>query len=263
MKRAPCAMCLVCALSCLMGMCFLATQAAGPSDRWRTRLESLRPDNPLAYFELAEEMADAVASDAEIELARRLFALAGAIDPKAFGRSACLAMAHMERDERARQRLLALAALLDQHRFTSLPDAHGASAVRQPSRNIPALRAATEALSRYREGHGALAITAARKPGAIELLESGSSALPGGLARFLEDCKLYRGQLKPSLTNEDINSMLRLEAAWLAGDDRSWSSELFLTHGKPLIEVDPDRLEESLGVDATRSVFRNGSWVRP
>lgn len=263
MKRAACAICVMSVFIGMMGMRLWATQAAGQTDRWRVRLESLRPENPLAYFELAEELAEAAANDAELDLARRLCALAGALDPKMLGRSACLALAHMERDEQARQRLLALAALLDQNRFTSLPDDRSAAAVRQPSRNIPALRAATEALSRYREGQGAMAITAARKPGAMQLLESGSSALPGGLARFLEDCKLYRGQLKPALTNEDINAMLRLEAAWLAGDDRSWASELFLTKGKPLIEVDPDRLEESLGIDASRNMYRNGTWVKP
>jgi hypothetical protein len=248
-----------------IGMRHFATQAAAGADRWRTRLESLRPEQPMAYFELAEEIADAAAEsdEADRDLARRLFALAGALESKSLGRSACLAMAELESDEQARLRLLALAELLDANRFTSLPDAQHAGAVRPAGRNIPALRAATEALSRYREGQGALAITAARRPGVMPLLESGSAALPGGLARFMEDCKVYRGQLKPTLTNEDINAMLRLEAAWLAGDDRSWSSELFLTRGKPLIEVDPDRLEESLGVDASRSVYRNGAWARP
>jgi hypothetical protein len=55
--------------------------------------------------------------------------------------------------------------------------------------------------------------------------------------------------------------MLRLETALLAGSDRPWSSALLYGEGRPLIEVDPARLEETLGVDGSRPLYRAGRWV--
>jgi hypothetical protein len=55
--------------------------------------------------------------------------------------------------------------------------------------------------------------------------------------------------------------MLQFEAALLAGDNRSWAGDLLLTGGRPLIEVDPDRLDEALGVDASRPCYRQGKWT--
>ena len=66
------------------------------------------------YFELAEEIADAAKNDEERQLARHVFALAGALDPRHLGRSACLALAQLEDQPTARARLLALASLLSQ-----------------------------------------------------------------------------------------------------------------------------------------------------
>jgi hypothetical protein len=226
------------------------------------RLEALHPGNPLAYFELAEELADAPQSDADKETARTVFALSAALDSRHLGRSACLALAQMETDAATRRRLLALATLLESHRFSSMPSAT-AVANRRAAPAPAAVVAAAESLSRYRKGQGALALTAAKEPGAMDVLQSASAAIPGGLERFLEDCKLYRGQVKPNLSPDEVNTLLRLEAALLAGEDRSWSGELLLTRGEALVEVDPDRLEESLGIDASRCVYRSGRWVKP
>ena len=226
------------------------------------RLSALDPSNPRAYFELAEEVADASTDEQQLELARRLFALSAVLDPRTYGRSACLALAPLERDATAQRRLKALASLLDDHRFSSVPSS-SAELDQRVTFTPEAIVGATEALGRYRNGQGALALTAARKPGVMEVLESANSAIPGGVARFLEDCKLYRGSVKPSLSDDEINALLRLEASLLAAGNRSWSGELLMSGGRPLVEVDPDRLEESLGVDASRCVYRNGRWVKP
>ena len=66
---------------------------------------------------------------------------------------------------------------------------------------------------------------------------------------------------KPALSQIDLMTMLRFEAALLAGPHRSWSSDLLLTNGQPLIEADPDRLADMLGVDASKPYFRHGRWV--
>jgi hypothetical protein len=236
-----------------------APSAAGIEDLTQ-RLEALRPQHAMAYFELAEEVAD-VADDEDMRaLARRLFGLAGVLDAEHLGRSACLALADMEENELARRRLLALAALLGGGGLAQAAPAEAvAGGGEAPSRT--AVLAVTEAFSLYRRGRGSQAMTVLDKPGAMELLRALDPQLPGGANRFLEDCRHYRGQLRPSLSEGDLTRMLRLEIALLAGIERPWSSELLLGRGRPLVEVDPDRLEEALGVNAARSIYRNGRWV--
>ncbi len=234
-------------------------QAVGsePANRWEARLAALDPTNPLAYFELAEDIADDHVDEAQRDLARHLFALAGVLDPARLGRSASLALADMEDREHVKRQLLALAALLDER--------GGVAGWGQPD-EVPQISASAavavgEALSYYRRGRGSRALAVLEKPGAMALLESAGGVLRGGARRFVEDCKLYRGRRKPTVTEDDLRRMLQLEAAVLAGVDRAWSGELLLGRGRPLVEVDPDNLQQTLGVDASRPYYRRGRWV--
>ena len=234
----------------------LATTRASRTE-WKDRLESLKPIEPTMYFELAEEVADSATNDGDRQLARQLFSLAAALDPDRLGKSACLALYDLEADELAKRRLLALASLLSEN-------AIGQTGLLQSRESVdssaPAALAAAETLALYRKGKGPQALSTLRRGGAQELLEKHQRFVPGGLARLLEDCKHYNGQMKPTLSGSEITRMLRLETALLEGADRSWESDLMLQQGKPLIEVDPLRLAESLGVDATRPYYRNGRW---
>ena len=63
------------------------------------------------------------------------------------------------------------------------------------------------------------------------------------------------------VTDHDLTMMLRFEAALLAGDNRTWAGDLLLTQGRPLIEVDPGRIQDTLSVDVTRACYRSGRWV--
>ena len=228
-----------------------------PADRWHVRLAALVPTDPFAYFELAEEMADGPADQTERDLARYLFGLAGVLDPPGLGRSASLALADMEDREHVKRRLLALATLLDER--------GGVAGWGQPAPptqiSASAAVAVGEALSHYRRGRGPRALAVLKKPGATALLESAGGVLRGGARRFIEDCKLYRGQRRPMIADDDLHRMLQLEAAVLAGADRAWSGELLLGRGRPLVEVDPDNLQQTLGADASRPYYRRGRWV--
>jgi hypothetical protein len=232
-----------------------------PAVDWTPRLEALVPESPMRYFELAEEVADAAENDADRSLARRLFALAGALEPERLGRSSCLALADLAESDAERQRLLALASLLRDEQAGLFSPIEGEQSAREPSTDVAL--ALTRAFSYYRRGKGSQALAELRKPGVEELVTAHERLVRGGMTRFVEDCRLYRGNLRPSLSEEDVTRMLRLEVALLSGADRPWSAELLLNRGAPLIEVDPDRLDESLGIDAGRSVYRNGRWVRP
>jgi hypothetical protein len=247
-----------------------ARRTPGP---WDARLEQLRPQEPERYLELAEEVADAASNDTDRALARHLFALAGALEPERLGRSACLALADMEENAQAKRRLQALAALLPgPPSIGTLPATGGAGAGGMPVWSPSAALAVTEALSYYRRGDGQRALTALKTPGADALLQHFGRVLPGGYARFIEDCKLYRGGgggasgQAPTLAFADILRMLRFESSILSGSDRSWSSELLLSGGgagagEALIEVDPLSLQESLGIDASKPLYRAGRWV--
>ena len=223
---------------------------------WTDRVETLDPDDPMAYFELAEEIADASADGPRRELARHLFALSGVLAPQRLGRSACLALADLDGDEHSKRRLLALAALLDERAGGLIVGPVGEAAYHDRG----SILAVADALSFYRTGNGAKAVSALRTPSAKQILDTYDSIFRGGSERFIEDCRLYRGSRRPVLAEPDRMLLLRFEAALLAGEDRSWSGELLLHGGRPLIEVDPDRLESSFGVNAGQPCYRDGRW---
>ena len=66
---------------------------------WSSRLEALHPSRPMEYFELAEEVADEAGDEAGRDLARRLFGLAGILDPEGLARSAALAQADLAAED--------------------------------------------------------------------------------------------------------------------------------------------------------------------
>lgn len=230
----------------------LAQQA---SPQWNARLEALQPARPMEYFELGEEIADAAATDDERDLARHLFALAGALDADRLGRSAALALADMETDAQVKRRLLALASLLG--RGASSNDTFAGP---QPGGET-ALRVC-EALSLYRRGRGPQALSKLDEANAAALLRQFGDILPGGYNQFVQDCRIYRADLRPTINEGELARMLRLEEALLAGDDRSWSSDLLVTGAAPLIEIDPARVAETLKVDPENNIYRGGRWVK-
>src|SRR5436190_8779372 len=134
-----------------------AAQQTAPADPWKERLESLRPDQPARYFDVAEEMADAATTIEQKNLARQLFSLAAALDSKHLGRSACLALADLEESPNLKRRLLALAALLDPSGASAASISGGAE--RTVEVTSAAALAVSEALSRYRHGQGAQALS--------------------------------------------------------------------------------------------------------
>lgn len=236
-----------------------SSQLVPEMDRWTARLESLHPDNPMDYFELGEEVADLAQNEMEQELARRLFALAGLLDTSRLGRSACLALADIETEIHIKRRLLAMASLLSESGGGSGLLSRGDEGGFSESTAL----SVTAAFSYYRRGLGSRALSQLRKPGAEEMLKSLGHLLRGGSARFLEDCKLYNGQVKPTLTDFHLAKMLTIELAILSGSERSWASELLLSQGRPLIEIESDHLDRVLGVDPSRCVYRGGRWIQP
>jgi len=224
---------------------------------WQERLEQLEPSDPTSYFVLAEDVADAARSDAETALARRLFALAAALAPDRFGHSACLALASLEPDVHHKRRLLALAALLGE-RSTAVP--HALPTQHVTEHDPAAALAVSEAFSFFRRGLSHRGESRLNRSGARQWLQSMESA-SDEYERLVRDLRLTRENQRWQPGERRLVTLLNVEAALLAGQERSWSADLALSRGRPLIEVDPVRLDESLAVDSSRPRYRNGNWV--
>jgi hypothetical protein len=259
-----------CILSCLMltlGASGLVSDGSF-QNRTRTsdwedierRLADLRPEKPMEYFELGEDVADLAETAEQREIATQLFALAGLLDTVRLGRGACLALADLAREPNEKRRYLALAAALGQLGQSAMLDP-GMPTSHEALSSSSAVDAVVEAFSFYRRGEGSRALSSLREPGAMDLLELIGNYLPGGKKRFLADCRHYGGRVGPSLTEAETTRMLRLEVALLAGEQRPWSGDLLLHRARPLIEVDPHHPEETLEMDPARPFYRRGRWV--
>lgn len=279
-----------------------AAESSRPMDRQATRAErlsSLRPDAPLEYFELAEELlADPLTVD-DREIARRLFVLAlvcshrsdagprSSLDPDWLPASACLALASIAQTEQERRWLRAVAGTL------APADARLAVQRQHESRMVDS--AAIElsgALGALRFGDGRRAAKILEKPEVAALLLRyerllSPGGLPGGAARvralidrhpacpecrnrrFVKDkegvhlCPSCGGRPGPALENEELVGQLRLESLLLNGVQRSWAAQVVADDGAPLRELDVASVTEAYQVDPAKVVWRDGRWAEP
>jgi len=243
-----------------------AVQSA--SRDWTGRLERLNPSLPAAYFELAEDIADVAVTKEEKDLARTLFALSGALDREGFGRSAALALAQLADDLQRRRALTALASLLGDRKGAAgeWSGGDGRSVTGEATIGLTTAIAVSEAFSHYRRGQGQRAATALRNPEVEAILVRLGTGSPGGVERFREDLRVYKGGLRPQVAADALGAMLAIEEAALAAaapgaEPRTWSSTLIETNGRPLIEIDAARVDEAFGVDSTKPYYRKGRWV--
>lgn len=216
------------------------------------RLEALDPSDPRAYFELAEDLADQDAEESR-RVARRLFGLAGRLDPDKYASSAALGLAELASDARSRTRLRAAA--------TMLPG--GASSVPgRLRRNIDAATAfeVSEAFGDFRAGKMVKLRRMLEDPAIRRLLESSDDVLPGGV-RWLEE-SMTSGRRIPELSNSDQLAMLRFELMLLESGRPSWSTLLAVEGDPALLEFDAAGMERLLLDEETiRPVRRDRRWV--
>lgn len=223
------------------------------------RLEALAPTRPEDYFELAEDVADVAATDDERRLARELFALAGVLDPDRFGPGAALSLYELARSEAERRRLLALARRLEAARPGGplRPAALGEQAAPEAAAAV----SAALALRRLGDGRAAL-LRLEQAEGALPLAERTLAELPGGFDGFVRACERLGGDGAAVPMSREARLMeLRVERRMLAGETTAVVEDLLLQQGRPLIEIDLDRLDIELGMDRGRAWWRNGRWT--
>jgi len=271
----------------------MSQPGAGVDAKLAARLADLRPENPEAYFLLAEEVADVAVDADEIKLASSLYALAFELDrqPGRAGElaaSAVLGLAAIERLDRDKRWLISLAGAID--RRYGMPDWNvGVSA---SITDELAYDAAT-VLGQARAGEGRDARRLMDKPGVTETLRRyerliGSTGETGALSRLdkymqgwpcpecgnsrtvtkmsergpeLRLCGTCGGNPGPKLSEEEMIAQLRFEAVLLNGIQRSWSAQMVVDLGATLRDPDPEELGKSYGVEASRPYWRGGRWV--
>ncbi|RLS64482.1 MAG: hypothetical protein DWH96_03575 [Planctomycetota bacterium] len=227
----------------------LGVSASAPT-RWDARLEALDPTRPLDYFLLGEEVADAATNEAERQLARELFGLAGALDRDRLARSAALGRASLASTPLEKRRMQAAAALLGGTQYVS-----GAGGI-EPSKAL----ALSRALSYYRIGRGQVALATIRAASAESLLDEYDAMIPGGREGFERECRTLRGGTRPVLDNAALRRMLLLEAALLMPQPRPLSIDIAITSGAPLVEIDVSDLGALFRVDPKIAWWREGRW---
>lgn len=261
------------------------------------RLAALSPDNPMAYFELAEDVAAEQIGLDDRDLARQLYVFAAALStgdatqrsspevaPPWLAASACLGLASLAETDAERRWLHALAGTL------APEDARGAiSRSATASRTEPGAEDLAAALDSLRAGYGQRAAKLLERPGASELLDRYERLLtadgrPGGAARVraliakypvCRECRNERvvrdkdgahlcptcgGRPGPHVQGLELVGQLRLESLLVSGIQRSWAAQVIADDGAPLRELDIQSVVDAFGVDLTRPWWRQGRW---
>ncbi|MCL4198507.1 MAG: hypothetical protein KJZ69_13555 [Phycisphaerales bacterium] len=270
--------------------------SALPAPSLDERLAALAPENPAGYFLLGEEAME----EGQLEAAARLFVLAASLDGERFGRSACLALAEIEkrRGNGPRERdLRSLASLLG----GSAVDVNDLRAAEREFRRAASLLSAM--LGFYRQGDGQKALAALELNDATERLvvEFGRSigsigriisfarnyprcvscrservipcptcrrgtvpghcAACGGQAFII--CNVCNGKPGEAVSQDEINAMLRFEVTLQSGEHASWSARLSVDTDRQRPVLDLTMLPRWYEVNTTLTVYRSGVWTVP
>lgn len=202
-----------------------ADLAGVPVPRLAERLAAMSPDQPEAYFELAEDLAAESAVPAARGLARHLFVLAFSTDaarpgPRAgeLGPSVCIALASLASSESDRRWLRGLGLQLAQARAqratASTPAKPGPQARSPRGRSGAGSLAAgldlANALGLIRAGNGRAAATLLNRPGVPEVIAAhgGLLAVDGGpldAAKRLADLAEQNGPCRECHNRRFVN----------------------------------------------------------
>ncbi|MCB9839156.1 MAG: hypothetical protein H6813_07455 [Phycisphaeraceae bacterium] len=258
--------------------------------RLRERLAALAPSDPVAYYELAEEVA--YEQPEAVELARTLYVLSFEIarrgDPASpLGPSVCLALADLSTSSLERRWLRSLARSLAGGGGALLPIAP------EDEDTSPAVALAVAgALGDFRSGEYRGALDAIEKDDRVrEVFERQTRSFTGGASRIEDElqsepqcrrcrnrrivragepdsymlCPICGGNPGPKLSDAELIDLLRIESTLLGGASSTWSAQLVLDEGRPLRDIDPDELAPWFGVDPEATVWdaQAKCWASP
>ncbi len=232
---------------------------ASPLPSMDARLERLSPSNPGAYFLLGEEAID----EGQLDLAIHLFVLAARMDGEHFGRSACLALAEIEK-RRGRlieeRDLRSLAGLLGDTERTDSPDTLGLRSAEREYRRSAALLSAM--LGFYRQGDGQKALAALELNDATERLVKEFGRSFGSIGRIISFCRNY--PRCPTCRNERIIKCPSCRGGAAPGQCSLCGGQHFivcnLCGGEPGEHISPADLDAMLLFEVALQSGDKASW---
>lgn len=241
------------------------------------RLDDLRADQAMAYFELGEEVSYEITGRKGQDLARTLFVLAYQLDAD-LGPHVCLALAELTTSADERRWLLAMAesmgagnAQSDSHRIPSGPAEESrrrlADALRtlraedgRPMREAMASPAAAEFLAHLQQSepviHSALAEAAHAASGKVGCPRCRGQRVVAnsvGADRPRELCPRCGGNPGLAMTESDILNSLRVEAHLRRIEPGTWSGTLLMHQDRPLRDIRAGDLARTYAVDPAKT----------
>jgi hypothetical protein len=216
------------------------------------RLEELSPDNPQAYRNYAEELAEKRVDPDAQAAAIRLYLIAAWLDPQELAKSSLLGMAALARTPGEERKFRALAYLYDpDHDRRLLREAARPESDSAPSESLDSLR---RALQMRRQGNRRSAIMNLGREGVTEELQKHSDILTAD--------EFSQPGLPDPLLQKIVSLELALESGEAAKEDAplAWSQ----IGGEGATSPVPSlRLETVTEFDPRQCLYRNGRWTAP
>ena len=230
------------------------------------RLAGLRRDQPQAYRDYAEELADKRQDPEARDTALRLYLIAASLDPPRFARSSLLGMADLARSRDEESKFRALAYLLDPDHDPELlkPSSNAAATVAIADKTGRA--GLLQALRHLRRGELEAARRVAERPpvkaafAAIEvtlsfdqfIAASSQKQIAPVMLRKVLACELQLADPPPSAAPAKAVAVEPNEHIWFAAVQRDGTAPVAVLTLERITEFDP-----------RQCVFRDGEWVAP
>jgi hypothetical protein len=218
------------------------------------RLEELSPENPQAYRNYAEELAEKRIDPDAQAAAIRLYLIAAWLEPESLAKSSLLGMTALARTPGEERRFRALAYLFDpDHDRRLLRETPGrAATAAEPSETRENLR---RALQLRRQGNRRAAMLNLGRTGVTEELQQYSDVLT--LEEFSQ----------PGLPDSLLQKIVSLELTLESGGDSAKEKDAPLAWSQIGSEgaapVPSLRLETLTEFDPRHCLYRNGRWTAP
>ena len=227
----------------------------------KERLQALDPDNPAAYRDYAEELAEKRKDPEARATSLRLYLIAAYLDRESLGRSCVLGMLSLARSPAEQRKYRAMAYLLDpQHdkRILQAPDQPVVDA--QETNDDEAKATLITALRAVRRGDTRTVSNLAKRPSFRQSLQR----WPGGLTydQFMALPKQPQDETLARLLRLELSLMRQLRKGNPAGEkpSESWSDIVRDSRNTPVPSLSLKTLTK---YDPRKCVFRDDRWVRP
>lgn len=233
-------------------------------ERWAAKLGELDPLRPSAYFDLAEEVADADDSPDSRRLAAQLYALAATLDPPLFSASSALGLAALQPDTPAGAAAAAEWRAAARRWSTTRIAALDAALSDPSASSLVARQGVVDVITNIRRGLGRKATERLKKEGVRALFDRVMQGVPGGPTAVEKLAQQHVNATPPTLELPMEQALLGIELALLVPDRRRWSDAILLGADGPMADAPLGSVAEVSGADPQRSRWSaTEGWTAP